>query len=125
VRGRVGAASGCSAARGRGEGRKEREREGGKRKGKRKKGNGKRKRERKGEREKERGRDGGDFGDDCGGVGHACCDVQSDDSRGARRKREMGQQSDSGVGSGNGFGEIRLGQEELSSTTKRILKIIF
>ena len=80
---------------------------------------------RKKRRERKRERDGGDFGDDCGGVGHACCDVRSDDARKARRKRETGQRSDSGVVSGKGFGEIGLGQEGLSSTTNRILKIIF
>ena len=55
------------------------------------------------EKEREKERDDGDFGDDCGGVGHACCDVRSDDARGARRKRETGQRSESGVGSGKDF----------------------
>ena len=68
------------------------------------------------ERERERERDGGDFGDDCGGVGHACCDVRSDDARGARRKRETGQRSDSGVGSGKSSGELGawIGRIELN-----------
>ena len=39
------------------------------------------------ERKKERERDGGDFGDDCGGVGHAC---RSGATRGTRATREMG-----------------------------------
>jgi hypothetical protein len=83
------------------------------------------KKKRKKRRERKRERDGGYFGDDCGGVGHMCCDVRSDDSCGARRKGGTGQCQIQVSGQEKGFGEIGLGQEGLSSTTNRILKIIF
>ena len=63
----------------------------------------KKKRRRERERERKRAHAGGIRGGHCGLVGHARRDVRSDDAHGARRKRETGQRSESGVGSGKEF----------------------
>ena len=63
----------------------------------------KKKKKRERERERKRAHTGGIRGGHYSLVGHACRDVRSDDARGARRKRETGQRSESGVGSGKDF----------------------
>ena len=91
------------------EGRREREGRKEEKEKKKKRENGKRAKEKEKEKKRERERErkrahtGGIRGGHCGLVGHARCDVRSDDARGARRKRETGQRSESGVGSGKDF----------------------
>jgi len=102
-------------------GRKEREKEERgrrKRKWKKEKEKGKRKKKNKNKKKRrESGRTPAGFAVGYSGpVGHACCDVRSDDARGAKRKRKMGQRSDLGVGSGKSSGELGawIGRIELN-----------
>ena len=75
---------------------------------------GKRKRKKKKEKERESERTPAGFAVGYSGpIGHACRDVRSDDARGAKRKRKMGQRSDSGAGSGKSSRELGVWIERI------------
>ena len=115
-----GCACGMEQKEGEGEGRREEKEKKRKMEKREKMGKRKKKRGRERKREREPVRAGGD----CGPVGHARCDVRSDDARGARRNRGDG--TVVGFGCRVSFsGDREIGRKnDLSSTTKTFAKQI-